>query len=240
MAAKGLPAGAATARKLALTASHAPLPGGRSYWLGGITGGATPRPLVIGLHGSGQTADSCNAQFWTGSTDGWIGHAASAGYTLALGEGVANNWNPGGTWPSSGQDDIAYLRSLVTDAALRTPIDLTQVYIAGFSAGGAMAWTALCTDPLLFTAGGSASGWAAQYPTQPVDYWHIHGTGDTTVPIRGGVAFKGVNYPAAVVEATRAPRGSRCVLYPTDGGHAVPGWMASQLWAFWTIDRLRP
>jgi hypothetical protein len=215
------------------------LPGGRAYWLVGATAGGAQRPLMIGLHGTDHTPGSTNALFWS-AAGGWQEHARAGGYALALGEGVNHNWNVGAGWPGGTADDIGYLLAIVGDAAARVPVDPAQIFTAGFSAGGAMAWTAAATRPDIFTACGSASGWAAVRPRAPIDCWHIHGTGDATVPIRGGAGAFGYTFPAAADEARLAPRGSRVVLYPTNGAHAVPGWMASSLWAYLTIDRARP
>jgi poly(3-hydroxybutyrate) depolymerase len=210
------------------------LPGGRSYVLAGGTGA---RRLVVGLHGTAHDASNANATFWS-APGGWQAHAAARGYQLALAEGLSGRWNAGGGWPGGEQDDVAYLLEVVADATSHVPAD--EVYIAGFSAGGAMAWRAAVLHPEVFTAAGSASGWAPIYPTAPVDYWHIHGTGDTTVPIRGGKGVYDVVFPPTDDEARLAPRGSRVVLYATGGGHATPGWMAERLWQFWTVDRARP
>jgi poly(3-hydroxybutyrate) depolymerase len=211
------------------------LPSGRTYWLSG-----SGPVLVIGLHGSNLTAANVNGVMWvTGSpaTTGWQQHAKLRGYRLALAEGVAGgSWNVGGGWPSGRQDDMAYLLDVVADAGATGP-----VFAAGFSAGGALAWRAAAEHPEVFAAAGSASGWAPVRPTTPLDCYHIHGTGDTTVPIRGGfVSIYRFTFPAAADEARLAPRGSRVMLYPTTGGHGAPGWMAEALWSFWTVDRLRP
>jgi poly(3-hydroxybutyrate) depolymerase len=221
----------------ALTGQHRTLPGGRTYWLSGA--GPT---LVVGLHGRGLTAADCNTAFWvTGdpATAGWQQHAARTGYALALGESVIGDWNVGGGWPGGNQDDLGYLLALVADAdALGGPFD--TVFVGGFSVGGAMAWRAAAARPDVFTAAGSASGWAPVYPDHPVDAYHTHGTADPTVPVRGGPGILGFTFPPAADEARLTRRGSRVVLYPTAGGHAVPGWMAGALWSFWTADRARP
>jgi polyhydroxybutyrate depolymerase len=197
---------------------------------------------VVALHGSGLTADNINTVGWS-LTGGWASHAETHGYTLALGEGAERSWNPGGAWTlHHGQDDIAYLAEMATDVASRTPIEPARRFIAGFSAGAAMAWTATVRRPDLFAACASSSGWAAEYPPigQPIDCWHCHGTADVTIPIRGGAGALGIDYPAASLEATRAPRGSRVVMYAASWGHAMPGWFAGAAWDFFTRDRLLP
>ena len=224
----------AAAVSTALTGEHRTLPGGRTYWLSG----AGSR-LVIGLPGTALDAANVNDTFWvTGnpSTTGWQRHAAANGYTLALGESLAGNWNVGGGWDGGPQDDMAYLLAIVADVtATRGPP--AEVFVAGFSAGGAMAWDACALRPDVFTACGSASGWAPVRATAPIDVWHVHGTGDTTVPIRGGAGTRGFVFPAALDETAFAPRGSRVVMEATGGGHGTAGWMAGRLWTFWTTGR---
>lgn len=224
------PAGA----EATLSGAHRPLPGGRTYWLSG-----SGDRLVIGLPGTGLSAANCNGTFWTAS-GGWQAHAAGVGYVLALAElAPSGGWNVGGGWDGGTQDDMTYLAALVADAAAVAG-PFVEVFVAGFSAGGAMAWRAVAERPDLFAAAGSASGWAPAWPAHPVDVIHYHGTGDTTVPIRGGAGTRGFVFPAAELEAERAPRGSRVALYATAGGHGTPGWAAADLWRFWTAARQRP
>lgn len=217
------------------------LASGRTYAIRPRSG-VTPAALVFGLHGTGQSAQHCNASFWvTGSsaTTGWVNHAAKHDYTLVLGDAADGTWNVGDGWPSGPQDDEQYVLDVLDDVKSKsTNVDASQVFIAGFSAGGAMAWRMAAAYGQLFAACGSVSGWASTRPTAPIDAWHVHGTGDTTVPLRGGVGINQYRFPAAASEAETAPRGSRVVLYATSGGHTTPGWIADRLWTFWTSSRL--
>jgi poly(3-hydroxybutyrate) depolymerase len=217
-----------------LTGAHRTLPDGRTYWLSG-----SGPDLVIGLPGTALDAANANDTFWvTGRPDttGWQRHAAANGYRLALTESLAGNWNVGGGWAGGGQDDMGYLLAVAADAAAVSGPP-AAVFAAGFSAGGAMAWDACAQHPEVFTACGSASGWAPVPPAGPVDVWHTHGTADTTVPVRGGAGTRGFTFPPAYQEAALTPRGSRVVLEVSPGGHATPGWMADRLWMFWTAGR---
>lgn len=224
----------------ALAGQHRTLASGRTYWL--TTTPTTNDVLVIGLPGTALSAANTNDVFWaTGNaaTTGWQRHAAAHGYTLALGESSGGRWNVGGGWPGGTQNDVDYLVQVVADAeAQRSPPDpFAAVYVAGFSAGGAMSWTAVANRPDVFAACGMASGWAASYPTHAMDCWHVHGTGDTTVPVRGGVGTMGYNFPPAFYEQSKVMRDSKTVLEATSGGHGTPGWMADRLWQFWTTGR---
>lgn len=222
-----------------LRGTHVTLPTGRTYWR---TGAGTR--LVVGVGATNATAQSANDAFWVTSspaTSGWQAHAEAGDYVLALLENLpGQSWNVGGGWPSGAQDDAGYALQVVAHAATAVG-PFTEVFVGGFSAGGAMASRLLVDHPEVFAAGGSAAGWMPSYPTRPVDLRHYHGTGDTTVPVRGGfnTAF-GFTFPAAFLEAERAPRGSRVVLYPHSGGHGVPGWAADDLWQWWTAGRHLP
>lgn len=229
------------------------MPGGRWYWLAGAIGGSTPRPAVVGLTFSAHEAAWLEAVSWvTGhpETTGWRRHASAADYTLILPEPVAGAWNAGkGTndpnpdgWPGSGQDDEAFLLDVVADATGRTPIDPARVFVAGGSAGGAMAARMSVDHADVFAAGAAAAGWVPyRYPTRPWDFRFDSGGGDTTVPIRGGKGADGYTFPALYEATVRAPRGSRvgAYLFPT-GGHGIPGWWAGAIWNFFTVERLRP
>ena len=227
----------AAAEVPALTGEHVTLASGRSYWLCGAISGTAPRPLLLGLPGTGLSAQNLNLSFWSG-TGGWQNHAAAHNYALALCESSGGTWNVGGGWPSGGHDDRQYLQDVVAHAS-RT-VSPSKVFTAGFSAGGAMAWAAAAARPDVFAACGMASGWAPIRPTTTMDCYHLHGTSDTTVPIRGGTGVNAFVFPPAADEALHAPRGSRVVLYATSGGHAVPGWAAARLFDFFVRDRLIP
>ena len=210
------------------------LSGGRGYYL--TPGGGT---LVIGLHGTDLSAANCNSTFWS-QAGGWEAHALSKGYTLALGTALNGAWNVGNGWQGGMQDDIQYLLSIVADVSTRNGL-IDHAYIAGFSAGGALAWRAATEHPDVFEACGMASGWATVRGILPMDCFHTHGDADTSVPIRGGKGTNSYVFPVASDEAVYAPRGSKVVLYPIPTfGHGTPGWMADRLWKFWTVDRLLP
>lgn len=228
------------------------LPSGRVYQLTGVTGGLAPRPAVLGLTFSAHSGTWLNDAAWStgvAATSGWHRHAAAHGYTLILPEPVSGAWNVGtGTddpnptgWPGSGQDDEQFLLDVVADARARTPIDAAQVMVAGGSAGGGMAARMAVDHPDVFAACALVAGWFSyRYPTRPLDCRIDHGTADTTVPIRGGAGADGYRFPAAYEAMSRAPRGSRVALYATAGGHDIPGWWASAVWAFFTVERARP
>jgi poly(3-hydroxybutyrate) depolymerase len=249
------PAAAATAPALTAVPGGTliTLASGRQYWLAGATGGLTSRPAIVGLTFSGHDAGWLDGRAWvTGhpETTGWHRHALSAGYTLILVEPVRGGWNVGtgvddpnpNGWPGTGQDDVAAILAAVADAGERTPIDPARTFVAGGSAGGAMAVRMSVEHPRVFAAGAAAAGWVPyRYPARPWDCRFDCGSQDLTVPIRGGKGANGYTFPPLYDAAAKAPRGSRVTTYllPT-GGHAIPGWWAAAIWGFFTVERLRP
>jgi poly(3-hydroxybutyrate) depolymerase len=210
-----------------LVGQHVTLASGRTYWLTG-----TGSILVIGFPGSNLSAQNVNDTFWqTGNpaTAGWQKHSMEHGYVLALAEPVGGgSWNVGNGWPSGSQNDESYALDIV-DSASTLRNSFTAVYTAGFSAGGAMAWKLVADRPDIFKACFSSSGWAPYYPTHPIDCYHVHGTSDATVPIRGGtVIMFPYTFPAALDEALMSPRESLLVLEPLSGAHSTPGWAAQR------------
>lgn len=191
-------------------------------------------PLVVGLHITAHDAINANDTFWvTGkpATTGWNQHARDKGYHLILGEAIDGRWNVGAGWPGGTQDDEKYILDAVDDFELTSSV--SKVYVAGASAGGAMAWLMAAEHPEYFAGCAMASGWAPVPATRPIDCYHIHGTADGTVPYAGGAGVYGYVFPPLWREMEQAARGSYLVVQTTTGGHATPGWMAERIRQFW-------
>jgi poly(3-hydroxybutyrate) depolymerase len=210
------------------------LPSGRAYYLT-LPGGDAPAPLLVGLHGHALTP----ANFATSS--GLPAMAGSARRCVAVvAEGVDHTWNAGGSWPSAGADDVAYLDDVAVDVAQRAPVDALARYLLGFSAGAMMCWRAVAESATWNAAGIVSGALLVPGPSRPVDVLHIHGTGDTTVPVAGGLGVGGVVFPPAYREPWSLPRASVWSLLPTAYGHGWPGWATPVLYDFFTRDRFIP
>lgn len=161
-----------------------------------------PAPLVIVLHGrfgtGAQIADY--SQFNRVADD--------EGFIIAYPDGVDGEWNFVRAVPGYDEtrDDLAFLVALIDHIAETHAVDLTRVYLAGFSNGGFMVHRAACEDPTHFAGfavvaaaafGGMQDVCTSELPAPMI---LIHGTADENVPWDGtGVTRDGqtiyVTYP---------------------------------------------
>ena len=115
-------------------------------------------PLVVALHGCTQTADSYR------QLSGWDTYAQANGFVVLFPQQSSSRnamscWN----WFSApdmqrGSGEPAIIAGMVASTESKYAIDTHRVYVAGFSAGGAMANVMGATYPDLFAAVGSGSG----------------------------------------------------------------------------------
>jgi polyhydroxybutyrate depolymerase len=218
----------------------------RSY-LVFVPTGATQAPLVITLHGHGQSARGMEAM------SGWNKVAALEGavavYPLAR----------GGRWRIFGADseDVAFLRTLIDTLAAEGVVDPRRVFINGYSGGAQMSWRFACEAPTRVVAAGFVAGAAPNGcglgAKPPV--LMFHGLMDRSLPFekrrdtlaipRLGQAWAARQNcdPAEAVEALEAPAqrddGVRRHVWVCDpaapvqllsfkrGGHDWPGHSAS-------------
>jgi poly(hydroxyalkanoate) depolymerase family esterase len=118
----------------------------------------TAMPLVIALHGCTQTADVYR------QLSGWDTEAQSKGFIVLFPQqGSSRNaedcWNwfePADMQRGSGEPSI--IDGMATTIEQQYSVDTHRVYVAGFSAGGAMANVMASTYPDVFAAVGVGSG----------------------------------------------------------------------------------
>jgi predicted esterase len=210
-----------------------PRVGPRNYYLQYDAADSTPRPLWIALHAYQWTAGTLRAN----TTANLDSYSAAHHIVLAYGEGYGGSWNAGqpccGSALSLGLDDVSYLRAIVANAARRTPVDLSRVYVIGFSNGGMMALRAAVEARDVF-AGACAIGGdllVADPPAAPVRLCEMHdAVNDTTVPWAGGAGYGGKIFPAVWSVPLRLAYGSLWVEYPHAAGHAWPPGGTDRAW----------
>lgn len=157
---------------------------------------AGPVPLVLALHGSGNTAESL-----VDASE--LDAAADAGrFIVAYPQAVGISWN-GGFCCTGGRGDpaadIRFLDQVVSDVIATRRIDESRIYAVGFSAGGIMAYRLACDLAGRFAGVGAIAATMVLdecRPSRPVSVIAIHGTADDVVPYGGGRIDGGATKPA--------------------------------------------
>jgi poly(hydroxyalkanoate) depolymerase family esterase len=189
-----------------------------------------PAPLVVMLHGCTQTAASFAAGSLMNRT------ADRHGFLVAYPEqsteenqGRCWNWfSPshqarGGGEPAS----IAGAVGAVAEAEDRWTVDPARVFVAGMSAGGAMAAAVAATYPDVFAAVAIHSGLAyGSARTLPAAMQAMR-RGGPDPEAQGDAAFAAMNAAARVVPALVIHGTADAVVDPVNAEHAVRQWMAT-------------
>lgn len=121
----------------------------------GLKAGA---PLVVALHGCGQTGVGYAVE------SGWSQLAGELGFALLAPEQKAvNNPNTCFDWfnpedIARGEGEAASIAAMIATVLETHRLDARRVYISGLSAGGAMAAVMLATYPELFAGGAIIAG----------------------------------------------------------------------------------
>jgi poly(hydroxyalkanoate) depolymerase family esterase len=118
----------------------------------------TAMPLVVALHGCTQTADVFR------QLSGWDTEAESKGFIVLFPQ-QSSSRNSEGCWNwfesadmQRGSGEPSIIDGMVTTVEHQYSVDTQRVYVAGFSAGGAMANVMAATYPDVFAAVGVGSG----------------------------------------------------------------------------------
>ncbi|MBK6597165.1 MAG: Ig-like domain-containing protein [Proteobacteria bacterium] len=159
-------------------------------------GDASPRPLMVSMHGGGGSA-----QLQAAMTQ-MVELAAEHQMLVAFAEGTGAiaTFNGGaccGTAQSQNIDDVSYVRAVIDDMQGRHNVDTARIIASGFSNGGIMAYRLACALSDRITgafAVGGASGQFDRLGTQyyscisarPIPVLHIHATNDRNYPYEGG------------------------------------------------------
>jgi polyhydroxybutyrate depolymerase len=158
--------------------------GQRQVLLHAPRGAYKPRPLVIALHGAGETGPDF------ADDTGFSRLADREGFLVAYPSsgGPTSFWNMSGQVPGGTNDVEALERSLdALEAAVC--VDHARVFVTGVSNGGGMAARLGCDlAERLAGIAAVAGGYRALppcRPERPLPVLEIHGTGDQVVPYNG-------------------------------------------------------
>ena len=154
-------------------------------------------PLVIVLHGHGESAD--NFEKYTGMSDKADLEGFIAVYPQALGD--PSDWHTAIDGPSK-RDDIAFVRNIINLLERKYRIDTRRIYAAGHSNGGIMTYRLASTLSDKIAAIGVTAGSIGMIddhgdtvryapPAHPVSVIHFHGLEDADVPYHGGAESDG-------------------------------------------------
>lgn len=160
------------------------------------TAGAPRRPLLIMLHGAGDTGVGFHARIAADeATD-------AAGFVVAYPDGVEASWAVGCDACTAAErlhvDDVTFLATLTRQLARALPVDSLRVFVAGYSQGGQLAQLFACESPsspagIAVVAGSPYKAAAARCaPRGPFPVVVVHGDRDPVIPYRGAGAVGGI------------------------------------------------
>lgn len=161
---------------------------GGEYHFAAPKGEADTRPAMIFLHGFGGTGKGVIRN------TGLLDLILKRGYAVIAPQGLPwREGSKGGAWNSmareSRRNDVAFLKAIADEAAVRHGIDRDNILLAGFSGGGMMTWRVACDAPDAFSAYAPIAGllWRPlpDHCAGPVKMHHTHGWSDPVVPIEG-------------------------------------------------------
>ena len=206
-----------------------------------------PRPVVLDLHGTG----SHPAQEL--AISGLAAPAEELGFAVLLPVAAVPHPRGGHTWnvpPDPEQpDDVRFLLDLLTDASRRHGLDVSRVWVTGFSGGARLASAFAGRHPDRVAALAAVGGLRAPGADgAPVPVLAVHGSRDPINPYDGGgeaywgygidralsgwvarnrcseEAGEGAVAPAVQRQLWRDCAGdSEVALYRFEGGHVWPG-----------------
>ena len=137
--------------------------------------GESPMPVLLHFHG------------WQRQGTLIVKHRRISGATRTRGvillapNGRNRTWD---FWDKS-TEDVGFALEGLEDAAKRWPLDLSQLFVSGYSYGSAMAWRFTCAEgdrvTALFAISGTLPSQLEDCATGPVAVRHVHGTRDTVM-----------------------------------------------------------
>ena len=173
-------------------------------------------PLVLSLHGYAGEAEAHDWYF------GLSERILEYRFALITPQGTSDSrgnafWNATDAccnFDGSAVDDSSWLSTLVDEA--KEIVDVSGVYVAGYSNGGFMAYRLACDGldglvAIASLAGSSFADPARCDDTAPISVLQIHGAADLDIPYGGTLEYQ-AGYPAATELTERWARRAGCDL----------------------------
>lgn len=150
--------------------------------------GTSPVPLVIALHGAGDSGPGMK------SAAGLDKEANRRGFMVAYPSATGVNWAEGCDCVRpdiEGVDDVGFVDAMIDDISEDYPVDPSRIYAIGYSQGGLFSQHLACERSEVFagvaTVAGLMSRPVAQRcsPSGSPDILFIHGEEDSVLPFEG-------------------------------------------------------
>lgn len=129
-------------------------PGGLSLFIHAPTSLGSNVPLVVAMHGCGQTAEAYSAVGWAGLADQ---HRFLVAYPQTVANGGCFDWFSGNQQTRSGPQ-VTSIMQMVQHLVTTRGVDPSRVFVTGLSAGGAMTGVLLAVAPDVFSRGSVMAG----------------------------------------------------------------------------------
>jgi len=152
--------------------------------------GKKPLPLVLVLHGAGQSPESAERM------SGMSVKADHENFLVVYPSGTGRSnrrptWNSGnccGYAMQNNVDDVAFLRALIDKVEQDYSVDPRRIFVTGISNGGMMSYRVGCelADKIAAIAPVEGAQDIDCRPSRPVSVIVFHGTADRLVPFNGG------------------------------------------------------
>ena len=148
----------------------------------------SPVSVLFSLHGGGDYAET-NMQY-----SGFKEHADTDTFILIYPQGsyYEDKGTTGWNTEEGGVNDVAFIESIIDWIGDNYNVQLNEVYAAGFSNGGFMAYHLACYLSAKIAAIAPVAGLMGNYtyntcsPLHPTPLAHIHGLQDDVISINGG------------------------------------------------------
>lgn len=182
-------------------------------------------PLVLALHGTGQTSEILQ-------TDTGLDQAAdSAGFIVVYLEAAVGGWDITGSLANLGLDELAYVRQVIRRVDELYVVDLNRVIAVGLSNGGVFAQYLAChlSDRVMGFVSVSASMPKVMAdectPTRPISALYILGTADPEFPVDGDALVRSADATLDVWRQNARCDGSRSrSAFPDVPGDGTTAW----------------